>query len=454
MPESLKEIPVPSPESSEDFISTYLEYTAQTECPTFFHRWTAISCLAAWIGRDIYFPFGHQKLHVNMYIMFVAEAGTKKSTAIKIGAKLLKQAGYTDFAAKKTRQEKFLIDMAEASGIVGGKVSSKASAKAKESMSEEDILDMNLFSTTDSRDLSIAEVESMAPSEVFIPADEINNFIGSGNLDFMSILGELWDIDECYEYKLKNSDSVTIAYPTINLLGGNTFAGFNKLFPPEAMDQGFFSRMLFIYAEPTGIKLTVPPDPSEEIKAKLIEHLNEIKKKVRGKISITKQAYRSLDHIYKNWAGMEDIRFNSYENRRIIHLIKLAILFAANRVSTKIEEEDIIYANTVLSFTEQLMPKALGEFGKAKNSDVTHRIMTAIYKTRMPITQQEIWKVVVSDLENRTQMAEILNNLLYAKKIFAVEGGGYLPIKKPIEDGAEGMMNWELLTNQERGLVK
>ena len=73
-----------------DFFSLYLAYTSKTECPTFFHRWTAISSLAAWIGRDIHFPFGHFNIHPNLYCMFVGLAGTKKSTAIKIGAGLLR----------------------------------------------------------------------------------------------------------------------------------------------------------------------------------------------------------------------------------------------------------------------------------------------------------------------------------------------------------------------------
>ena len=52
--------------------------------------------------------------------MLIGSPGTKKSSAIKIGAKLLKTAGYTTFAAKKTRQEKFLLDLAEQSEDLDG----------------------------------------------------------------------------------------------------------------------------------------------------------------------------------------------------------------------------------------------------------------------------------------------------------------------------------------------
>lgn len=426
-----------------DFISTYLEYTSKTECPTFFHRWCALSSLAAWIGRDIYFPFGHTKVHANMYVMLVGLAGTKKSTAIKIGSKLLKQAGYKNFAAKKTRQEKFLIDMASISGIVEGELSSGGK------LDESDILDANLFGNEE------ASADHLPSAECFISADEINNFIGTGNLDFMSILGELWDIDEPYDYKLKNSKSVIIATPTLNLLGGNTFVGFNKLFPPEATEQGFFSRMLFIYAEPKGREYTIPPEPDMELQHKLLEQLAEIKKVVKGKVTISDAGYVLLDKIYMSWGGMDDVRFDSYENRRIIHLLKIAMLLMATRLSTELSEQDILHANTILTATEHLMPKALGEFGKARNSDIIHKVVAVIESKTTPSTFQDIWKVVFNDLDNRNQLVEIISSLQVAEKIQPVAGDrpGYLPIKKVREEAVSGSLDWSILRDDERGLM-
>jgi len=421
----------------EDFFSLYLEYTSHTECPVFFHRWCAITCLAAWIGRDIYFPFGHFKIHANMYTMLVGLAGTKKSTAIKIGVNLMEAAGYTDFAADKTRQEKFLIDMAG-----GDEADSKESA--------DDILETNLFGGVDA--------SLRPPAECFVASDEINNFIGVGNLEFMSILGDFWDRDKPFKYKLKNSNSVVIPYPTVNILGGNTFVGLNRLFPSEAIEQGFFSRLLFIHAEPTGVKHTIPADPDPAIRDKLIEALVAIKTNVQGKITITPDGYTLLDRIYKTWEGMNDIRFDAYENRRLQHLIKLCMLTAAVRVSREISIDDVIYANTILTFTESLMPKALGEFGKARNSDTTHKIMQLLDAAAEPISFQTLWKQIHIDLERRDQLAEILGSLDAAGKIQTVQGiggsgGGYLPIKARVSGGVEGAVDWNLLTTAERDLL-
>lgn len=410
----------------EDFFSLYLQFTAKTECPTFFHRWTAVTSLGAYLGRQVHFEFGHFSLHPNLYTMLIGSPGTKKSSAIKIGAKLLKTAGYNTFAARKTRQEKFLLDLAEQQEITDA----------------EDLLDANLW----------GDMTSDTPAECYVAADEFNNFIGVGNLEFMSILGELWDYEGIYDYKLKNSKSVHIKDPTISILGGNTPTGFSHAFPAEAIGQGFFSRLLLVYGEPSGIKYTFPPSPDIAVQTRLVELLHKIKAEVIGRMVMSEEAETLLDMIYHKWEGIDDVRFEHYANRRLPQLIKLCMIVAASRISTEIEKEDVIHANTLLTFTEHLMPKALGEFGKARNSDVTHKVMQLLDAAIVPVEFKEIWKHVHTDLERRDQLSEILGNLAIAGKMQS-QAGGYLPIKKEREEGIEGAVDWSLFTEAERNLL-
>ena len=429
-------------ESEPDFISLYLKYTNATECPTFFHRWTAVTALSAYLGRNIFFNHGHFTLYPNLYTMLIGSPGTKKSSAIKIGAKLLKQAGYNTFAAKKTRQEKFLLDLAEQSE---NKETANNGTDAASLL-----LDQNLWGDEPE---SADSYTNKAPAECFIAADEFNNFIGLGNLDFVSILGELWDYEGVYDYKLKNSKSVYIPNPTITILGGNTPTGFSQAFPTDSIGQGFFSRLLLIYGEPSGVKYTFPPLPNMEVQAELIAMLHKIKANVVGELKMTDEAMDMLDKIYKSWTGIDDIRFEHYTNRRLTHLIKISLVIVAARIGTSITLEDIISANTLLSFTEQLMPKALGEFGKAKHSDVTHKVMIALDNASTPLTLQGLWKVVHTDLENKNQLIEIICNLQLANKLQFV-AGGYLPIKKVRDEGVDGSVDWsKYLTEAEIDLL-
>lgn len=403
------------------FIELYLDYTSKTECPTFFHRWSGLAALSAWLSRSISFEFGHFHLHPNMYCLLIGAAGTRKTTAIKIATKLLGKAGYKDFAAQKTRQEKYLADLAEAQEM------------------ELDILDSNLWEVT----------HTEKPADSFIAADEFGNFIGAGNLDFMSILGELWDYEGTYKYRLKNSNSILIHNPTVTILGGTTATEFNRVFPQEAIGQGFFSRLLIIHDEPTGIKYTVPPTPDVAIESRLISTLQEIQSSLHGRMNITPEATALLHTIYHSWEDIQDSRFEHYSNRRQSHLIKLAMVVAASRISMEISKGDLIYANTMLTIAEHFMPKALGEFGKGKHSGVAHKVLMLLDGAHKPVPFKDMWRHVHTDLDNRNQLVDIIQNLLIADKLQHVEGN-YLPIKKPMNEKLSEALDWSLLRDTER----
>lgn len=391
-----------------NLIELYLDYRAETESPIFFHRWAIITALSAYLGRQLSFDFGFTTIYPNIFTMLVGSPGTKKSTAIRMASDLIKLAGYETFSARKTRQEKFLLDMAE-----------------QHEENEEDILEQNLFGTADLAN---------KVTECFIAADEFNNFIGQGNIEFMSILGELYDYNGIYDYRLKNSKSVRIPNPTLTILGGNTPTGIVSIFPQDSIGQGFFSRLFFIYSESTGIKYAFPPKPDISIQEKLIEMLATIKIELQGEVTFTPKAKQLLEKIYEKWVPIEDVRFEYYANRRFVHLIKLCMICSVAILEKEITEQTVVYANTILSYTEQFMPKALGEFGRSKTSFAAHKIIAILDKTHKPLSLVDLWKHVAMDLEQRRQLFEILSNLVMADKIHEVSAGKYLAKKKVMQE--------------------
>jgi len=416
------------PNEQDDFLSLYLQYSAGTECPTLFHRWSAITCLGAYVGRDIYFRQGHFKIHANLYTMLVGDAGTKKSTSIKMAARLLRLAGYDKFAAKKTRQEKFLLDMAERA--------------AGEDTLDANILDQNLWGD----DVSKGDI-----AETLVAADEFNNFIGVGNAEFMSILGELWDWgDEVFDYKLKNSKSIYLNQPTVSILGGNTATGMSMCFPPDSIGQGFFSRILLVHAEPTGEKRTWMPLEDTDLQESLISKLQTIREYMHGEITLTPESDALLDKIYKSWKPIGDVRFASYANRRFPILLKLVLIICANNLTTSITRKEVIYANTLLTAAERNMSNALGEFGKGRNSDISHKVLKYIDSATRPLSFKDVWKQVYNDLEKKEQLVEILSNFLVADRIQSIKDG-YLPVKEVRDHENGDTVDWNLLTEEERG---
>lgn len=407
-----------------DLFSLYFNYINDTEPPKTFHRWSLMTALSAFLGRRYAVQHGHFTVNPNMYCMLMGATGTRKSTAIKLATRLIEAAGYETIAAEKTSKEKFLEDLA-------GDV-------AEGTVADANLADLNLF----------GEFGEDTDREVFISADEFNDFIGLGNLDFISLLGSLWDKSGYYRYRIRNGKSIRIYNPTVSILGGNTPSNFALCFPVSTLGQGFFARLILIHGRKTEEKITWPTEPCPALKQELIEILAYIKKDIAGLAALSDSAKLLLDKIYKNTPAPLDVRFTGFYDRRFTHLLKLCLVVSAARLSTKVEEQDIIYANTILTVAEHSMPKALGEFGKAKNSDVVHKIIQLLESCNRVFTLADIWKVVVQDLDKSSDLAELLRNLVMAEKIQPVKGG-FLIRRSIMTETATDLLDYSMLLQEE-----
>lgn len=420
-------------DNSHDFFSHYLAYVGETECPALHHRWCAITGIGALLGRNFHLQHGHFSVNPNIYAMIVGNPGTRKSTAIKLMKKLLVEAGYNSIAADKTTKEKFLLDLS-------GEAVDDRGMEVKNS---KDVLDSNLWGDDD------AELSSRPVSECFIMADEWNDFTSLGNIEFYSLLGTFWDFSGLYKNRIKTGKSVTINNPTISILAGNTPTGFALAFPTEIVGQGFFSRLVLVYGENTGKKIAFPKKPDAALSAEMATYLQRMRMQCQGEVVLTSGAEKLLEKIYHTYDGFDDIRFESYINRRFTHLLKLCLVCAASRLAKVIGEQDVLLANTILTHTEHSMPKALGEFGKAKHSDVANTIVDALSRVTTPTSFLDLTALCSRDVTQK-ELTEILSGLRGAGKIQMV-GSEFMIKRKPIKEISNDMVDYSLLTAEERG---
>lgn len=425
-----------------DFIEDYISYNVDTEANYICHRWTAIALLGAVLGRNAYLQHGGNRIFPNVYVMLIGEPAARKSTAIKAGKKLLGASGYDSFSADYTTKEKLLLDM---EGLDDeGILLDKSTGKVK----YDDVMAKNLW----------GEDEISSPKEMFIVADEWNDFAGQNNINLYTTLGTFWDWDDPvrpYTHRLKNSKSVSIFQPTVSIIGGNTHENFAKAFPPETLGIGFLSRMLLVYCEHSGRQITFPFPPKQEDTDALTDRIRQYRTYNYGALRISQEALTMLDKIYKGWLGVNDVRFRHFNSRRFTHLLKLSIIHLISACGDELTTAHIIQANTVLACAEQLMPRALGEFGKSKNSDVTTKIITLLEAAHKPLTVKDLFRYVHQDLEKPQQLIEMLQSLQTADKAMWVKspmgGGGWLAKKeahKPLD-----YVDFSLLTEDERKLL-
>lgn len=396
-------------------IEKYLDYVQETESPVQYHRWALLSAIAANLGRNIYFNWGHVgKIYPNMYCLLIGSPGTRKDSALRSAKDILTASGFEHWTDSTASYEQFLEDFADGfSNLLTTKEEKLVALK----QSVADVVLSDAFSF-DKLALSFNKVLDEDSNQAYIIAGEFANFIGENNKRFTTGLTALWDNPSQYgeRSKSRRAKQVVIINPVVNLIGGMTPSSFNTYIPQEIKDAGFTARVNLIYSDRAPQRITFPPMPDETIRQELIAAFKEMKQ-LCGEIQLSKRAADLLDAIYKTDTPPKDIRLHYYHDRRLVHLIKLVLILAASDLCLEATENHIIEANTILSYTELFMPKALGEYGFSKISLATQKVMETLLAANGPLSVQQIMASVGSDIETMRSLSDILLNLKSSGKI-------------------------------------
>lgn len=405
-----------------DFFTKYMNFVdlQNQEGPAIYHRWTLASIIGTLLGRQFHLQLGKYKIYPNQFIMLMGTPGTRKGSAMNIGRDLLKLAGYTRFSASRTSLERFLIDMKQ--------------------------LDVT-------PDVDIEALALDTPSESYVFAGEFVDFIGPNDIAFINLLTNLWDNLNEYKHPKIQGKSVEVYKPTVNLFGGSTPQTFSIAFPPEVIGTGFTSRLLLIHSDPTGKQIAWPSELDDLAREQMVCHLKEIRATISGEAAIEAKAKALAAEIYKNEVHVDDSRFAFYQQRRYTHLLKLSIIMAAANLSPVVKEEHILWANTMLASAERKMPKALGEFGKSKHSEVSNEILQWLSRRTKPANVGDIFKAVSRSVKNLQELTEVLANLKAAEKIQVAQvfgKTGYLPRHVAAPEWKTHLLDLNWLTDEER----
>ena len=389
------------------------------EAADFSYLWAGLSCIAAQLARNVYIPFGNGKIYPNLYVMFVGDPGKRKSTAIKDLKKRIKAAGYQNICGDKVTMQKYLLDLA---GVGEGSIEGS------------NITEFNLGITLGTNDY----VES------YINQDEFSDFIGINNYPFISLLGNFWDIDEPYVYRTKNGQSIEIPSPIVNILGATTPSQFNTIFPPAISEQGFLSRLIIVNIPESKRKIARPLPSDASVIEKVVDGLKAVRK-LSGELVMSDAVWAKLEEIYLSWQPVEDTRFAHYSTRRHTQLLKLCILATCSRYTIEMSVDDVVFANTLLSFTEHFMPQALGQFGKNKDGDVNSKVISYLRSSFPTAKSLQDIIIPISTETDVLSLQKILTNLVVAEKVVATSNGKYLPKLPSYKDIKTSHVDWSML---------
>jgi hypothetical protein len=382
-------------------------------------------------------PFGHRAFYPVLYIIFVDLPASRKTTAINVYAKrLLSDVGYELFAADRTSKEKLWVDLQEGT-LQGDKEEEDYDALVGEADSPWDQV-----------------THSAKPMECMLMCGELADFMSGGNSeDFATNLGNLWDLPEpFYTVRNKTSQSAKLYKPTINMIGATTPSQLSKIFGPNAIGTGFFSRVIFVKS-PRRKPKTKPSSKNPKLHHTVMTALKQIHS-TSGRAEVTKEGDELMEAIYHLDIQVTDSRMQYYYARRYEQLYRLCIIVAMLLHQEPVIDDLVVrYANTQLYLAEIMMPKALGEYGMARSSDLSQVILDAANRySDSGVDANELYKHVSTHVEGRGQFQTMLKRLIQSEKLIAEIQGGSTKIFMNQEfhsDWAPGMVDYSLMHPQE-----
>src|ERR1035437_10078796 len=94
------------------FSDEFVEYAKEfTDCPENLLQWAAYLALSSVLGRKVYLELGDKHVVPNLWVIFVGPSSIHKSTALRIGSKIVKGVLPDIFLAHEWSHEKLIADI-------------------------------------------------------------------------------------------------------------------------------------------------------------------------------------------------------------------------------------------------------------------------------------------------------------------------------------------------------
>ena len=332
--------------NNPDWISGYLAFTEDSEPPTIFKEWCAVSVIAAALQRKCRLEWGTTTFYPNLYIVLTAPAGkARKGTAMAPARKFIDRIGIP-LAAEAVTREALIRTLKESESVVS------------------------------------TETGIIVHSSLTVFSPELTVFLGYNNTQLMSDLTDWFDCAEKWVYRTKTAGTDDITGIFINLLGATTPDLIRSTLPLDAIGGGLTSRMIFVFEEKKG-KIVPFPFISEE--ARKLEHSLyydiECINMLQGQFKFTKNFLGAWGDWYTAQEGRNPFganynkAFDGYIERRPTQVLKLSMVMNASRTDEMVLDEcDLRRAIDLLERTERKMPKAFGGIGMSQGAQLTYAI--------------------------------------------------------------------------------
>lgn len=323
----------------DDWLTSFMDYTASMSAPKLFRQWTGLSMLSAALERKVWIETELGHLYPNLYVFLVSPPGVGKTVLTSMSIRAIKALSGHKVASSSITRATVVEELNEAerhaAGITGG--ASKFNS-------------------------------------LYICSNELGTLLPAYDLEFMSKLTEIYD---CHPYSERRRDrrhNAEIPRPQLNILAATQPGFLSSMLPEVAWEQGFLSRAILVYSgELIRKSLFAKSKHNDVLWEKLISDLKTIGN-VAGELLFTQEAADLLDNFYMGGhkeTAPNHPKLHHYNTRRPAHIMKLMQVSAMSRGDEKLlTEADFIRALDWLIEAESTIPNIFKSMQSGGDSQV------------------------------------------------------------------------------------
>lgn len=375
------------------WISAYLQYVDDTEPPELFKLWVAIGTVAAAMQRKCWLDWKLERIFPNMYIVLCGPPGCRKGTAMRPARYFLEQLGI-NLAVEATTREALI-------------------RKLSNSTIADPELESLGFSATH--------------SSLTIFSEELTVFLGQNNWQLMSDLNNWFDTSDKWTYETVSRGEDTVVGVWVNLIGATTPDFLETALPQDAIGGGLTSRIIFVFGDRKSKLVSEPSitEEEEELKGILLQDLDRVQM-LKGEFKFTRGFFERYHEWYMEHNAnppFTDRNFLGYNDRKALHLRKLAMVLCASRGSTQmLEDQDFIAAFEILAMTEKYMHFSFSGRGRSSQAWLIEQILRRVIAFKA-VNVQSLYRDFYKDA-TKEEIDGILRHL---------QAGGYIRLVYNVE---------------------
>lgn len=324
-----------------DWLREFLDITSPLESPFEYFQWSGLSTIAAVAQRKIYMESQAFFAFPNMYIVLVGPPGSKKSTAIRAGRKLLAKVPGINLSSDAPSVAGLMQEFTEIAGV------------------QKDHQSLNAF------------------------ISEFGSLFENATETMTGFLTAIYDGDSDYIKRTRIGGKEHIPFPWLNLLAGTTPTWLGDNLRKSAVEGGLVARTLYIYSEEIILKNPFPKYNKEikKVEEYLINDLAHISVQ-QGEFDFDGGEGGDAYQWFANWyldrarfPRVSDNRTAGYFVRKPIHLLKVAMSVSLSKSdSMRLSIEDLQVALAFLDRIEPGMSRAFSAVGGNVYATETERV--------------------------------------------------------------------------------